>query len=303
MQRLLVCRPQGGLNDMLCQIEQCCRYAERFDRTVLVETDYAHATYFNDSFARYFVSHQRRLVFKTDHIDAYGDMTDVFPAVAAGRMTEYLPRFDRKTGRFVDDASDVPLSFDFSRDYGEGVLLHHASGGGTMSVNALSRMRLHDNVTDLLLWRLRVIGERYSAVHIRNSDYKTKYEQKIDQLGAGIAGPIFVATDNRNCLTYCRTVFGADRVKTFARLPAVAGEPLHRGGVPDAYEANRDAIVDVLMLAMAGTFYALELEKNDAGAKYSGFSTLAMSLQASKPLLSRLIARADPDLDRVLWSS
>ncbi len=24
---------------MLCQIEQCCRYAERFDRTVLVETD------------------------------------------------------------------------------------------------------------------------------------------------------------------------------------------------------------------------------------------------------------------------
>jgi hypothetical protein len=37
--RLLVCRPQGGLKDMLCQIEQCCRYAERFDRTVLVETD------------------------------------------------------------------------------------------------------------------------------------------------------------------------------------------------------------------------------------------------------------------------
>ena len=287
---------------MLCQIEQCCRYAERFDRTVLVETDYAHATYFKDSFARYFVSHQRRLVFKTDHISAYGDMMDVFPAVAAGRMTEYLPRRDKNTGRFVDDASDVPLTFDFNRDYSEGVLLHHGSGGGMLSVNAMSRMRLHDNVTDLLLWRLKVIGERYSAVHIRNSDYKTKYEQKIDQLGASVVGPVFVATDNRNCLTYCRTVFGADRVKSFARLPAVAGEPLHRGGAPDVYEANRDAIVDVLLLALANTFYAFELEKNGTGTKYSGFSTLAMSLYASKPLLSQLIARADPDLDRVLWS-
>jgi DNA-binding transcriptional LysR family regulator len=34
--QLLLCRPVGGLNDMLTQIDNACRYAERFRRTVVV---------------------------------------------------------------------------------------------------------------------------------------------------------------------------------------------------------------------------------------------------------------------------
>src|SRR5947209_3468047 len=56
--RLLLCRPQGGLNDMLCQIEKCCQYADRVGRTVIVDTDYARSApaTFKDHLSKYFVS-------------------------------------------------------------------------------------------------------------------------------------------------------------------------------------------------------------------------------------------------------
>jgi hypothetical protein len=301
-ERLLLCRPQGGLNDMLVQIERCCRYGERFDRTVVVETDYRHAGSFRDSFAKYFVSRQRRLVLKVEDLDTYGDMTDVFPHVASERINDYRPRYDKKIFQFVDDDAGVPLSFDFNRDYDERTLLHHQSGGGAISVTALSRLRLHDAVTDLLLTRARILGTRYFGVHIRNTDYKTRYEANIATLAKDLRGPIFIATDNRNCLTHCQAAFGTDRVFSFAKLPAVPGRPLHHAGeVADVYAANRDAITDLLLLALSTGCYAFELEQNEYGVKYSGFSLLALNLQAAKPVLSQLIARSDRVLDAMLW--
>ena len=300
--RLVLCRPQGGLNDMLCQIERTCRYAERFDRTVVVETDYRHTAFFKDSLAKYFVSRQPRLVIKTEELDVYGDMANVFPKVAAGRINDYRPRFDPKTLHFVDTDRGEALTFDFTRDYSEPTLLHHQAGGGGFALSALSRLRLHDSITDLLITRARIIGPRYVGLHIRNTDYKTKYERGVETLAKALKGRIFVATDNRNCLTHCQTVFGAERVFSFARLPAVAGRPIHHsGGALDAYEANRDALTDMLLLALSNNCYAFELDKNDYDAKYSGFSMLALNLQAARPVLSQFISRTDRALSAMIW--
>lgn len=301
-ERLLVCRPQGGLNDMLVQIERCCRYGERFNRTVVVDTGYRHASHFKDHLNRYFVSRQRRLILKTDDVDTYGDMTDVFPHAVSERINDYRPRYDKKIFQFVDDDTEVPLSFDFNRDYDERTLLHHASGGGAVSIAALSRLRLHDAVTDLLLTRARILGPRYFGVHIRNTDYKTRYEGAVANLAKELRGPIFVATDNRNCVTHCQATFGAERVFSFAKLPTVPGRPLHQAGeAADVYAANRDAITDLLLLALSTSCYAFELEQNEYGVKYSGFSLLALNLQAAKPVLSQLISRSDRTLDALLW--
>jgi hypothetical protein len=301
-ERTVLCRPQGGLNDMLNQIERCCRYAETYDRTVVVETDYRHARSFRDPIWKYFVSRQERLVFKTGDLGAYCDLEDVAPAVAAGKLTDYQTRYDKKAFRVVEEDSGEALSFDFARDHAEKTLLHHDSGGGDQAIGMFSRMRLHDNLTDLLLTRVRAIGGRYLGIHIRNTDYKTPYEARIDALAKGLKARLFVATDNRNCLAYCREAFGANRVYSFAKLPAVAGQPLHSAdSVVDVDEANRDAILDLLMLALGADCYAFELSKNDYGVRYSGFSRLALALQSSRPVLSQFIARRDDSLDRVIW--
>ncbi|MEY3069700.1 MAG: hypothetical protein RLZZ456_1399 [Pseudomonadota bacterium] len=49
-ERYLLCRPEGGFNDMLCQIELCWHYAEANGRTLIVDSA---VTGFGDDFATY----------------------------------------------------------------------------------------------------------------------------------------------------------------------------------------------------------------------------------------------------------
>jgi len=77
--RLLLCRPQGGLNDMLCQIEKACCYADAYDRTVIVETDYCHSKTFHDAFAHYFVATNPKHILTTQNLILDFDTLSVVP--------------------------------------------------------------------------------------------------------------------------------------------------------------------------------------------------------------------------------
>jgi hypothetical protein len=289
-ERLLLCRPLGGLNDMLCQIERACLYAERFDRTVVVDTDYSK-TYFRDRFSAYFVSRQARLVLDADAVLGGLDQLEVFPHILAGRVTRYAARFDRALQRFVEAETGLVPSFDFDRDYAEPLIVHHASGGGTNAIGALARLRLREPLVEVLLQRLGEVGPPYLGVHVRNTDYKARLGA--DTLAAKIAPdrPIFLATDNRDTVAQFRSLFGAERIHAFASLPAAAGVRIHNIDDPaQAPERNRDAILDLVMLALAKQLYLFELEPNPYGARYSGFSVAAAHLHDTKPVLRRLIS-------------
>jgi len=293
-ERLLLCRPLGGLNDMLCQIENACRYAERFDRTLIVDTRHHSKTYFRDSFSTYFTSRQDRLVLDAEAALGALDRLEVFPHFLAGRVGAYAVRFDRELRRFVEDQTGLIPSFNFDRDYGEQLLVHHASGGGTHGVRALARLRLRPDLVDVLVQRHGQIGPDYSGVHVRNTDYKARYERTMVSGKIDLSKPIFLATDNRATLAYFLSIFGAERIHAFARLPEAAGERLHHiDDAADAYERNRDAILDVLLLGLASRLYLFELEPNAYGARYSGYSVLAANLHNSKPALRDLIS-TDP---------
>jgi hypothetical protein len=290
-ERLLLCRPLGGLNDMLCQIELACRYAERFGRTVIVDTHHQSERYFRDSFSNYFVSRQNNLVLNDDVIRERLDAFDVFPKFLAGRVSRYKMRFEWNVYGFIDEDTDLPVSFDFNTDYAEPLLVHHASGGGEFSLDALARMRLQDGLLEVLLRRLEQIGPRYSGIHVRNTDYKAKYKHLIGRADIEPNDPIFLATDNRDTVAYCRSIFGPERLFSFAGLPAEAGAEAHYiDNAGEAYERNRDAIVDLVMLALASRLYLFELAPNPHGAKYSGFTVLAANLHNAKPVLKRLIS-------------
>jgi hypothetical protein len=290
-ERLLLCRPLGGLNDMLCQIDLACRYAERFDRTVIVDTKYQSKTYFRDSFSNYFVSRRDRLVLNADEVFGRLDELDVFPQFLAGRVSSYGVRFDGKSHRFVEGDTGLAPTFDSSRDYDQPLLVHHSSGGGTNGIGALGGLRLQDALVEVLVQRLGQVGRGYSGVHVRNTDYKAKYEKTMVSGKIDLAHPIFLATDNRDTLAWFRSIFGPERIHAFARLPDVAGERLHHIDDPtQAFERNRDSILDLVMLALASRLYLFELQPNAYGAKYSGFSVLAANLHNAKPVLRTLIS-------------
>jgi len=282
------------LNDILCQIEKACRYAERFGRVVVVETDYHCSISFQDSFLNYFISLQPDvLIHPSRSPNAFEDLR-VFPHFVQGHVNTYTSRFDTALRNFVDEHTLEPLSFDFTRDYSEPLLIHHACGGGEESIAALARMRLHEHLVDLLSSRLDLIRLPYSAIHIRNSDMRTDYERPVERLKGMIRGPLFVATDDRNALDFCKSVFGASRVHSFAALPSCTELPVHK--IYDrscAYRRNTDAILDLIMLALSTQYYFFSVSNGAASrfAHYSGFSRLAKNLQDSEPILDRLIGK------------
>ena len=170
------------------------------------------------------------------------------------------------------------------------------------SVAALSRLRLHPGLRDELTKRLNSIGSEYVSVHIRNTDYKTNYQPLLNQLKSHNAlrgcESLFVATDDIACLEFCRDLFKDINVVSFSKLPQESGRPIHRlSERDDTYERNKDAILDLLMLALSRKFIFFEINQNPWGARYSGFSILALDLRNSATVLNELISEAEMDSD------
>jgi hypothetical protein len=297
--RLVLCRPEGGLNDVLCQIEKVCKYAEQFDRSVIIDTNHHSTGSIRDHFSRYFVSRQKRVFLDLTAIEFKLKNVSVVPSFIASDLLQYDAHFDRELGYFVEKNTRQPITFDFTKNYAEPLLVHHASGRlRGASVAALSRLRLHDNLADELTKRLKSIGSNYVSVHIRNTDYKTNYQVVLNQLRNHPAlrdcENLFVATDDIACLEACKNKFPDINIISFSKLPEKSGRPIHRlTELDDVYQRNKDAILDLLMLALSHKFIFFELQENRWSAKYSGFSILALDLRNSRAILSELISRPD----------
>src|SRR5258706_14784819 len=102
---LLLCRPCGGLNDILSQIDNACRYAELTGRIVVVETDSPSAMHFKDAFSNYFISKQPYLRLSAAHHKHLFDTLDVYPKCLFGRVNSYAAAPMREKQGYVDVAT------------------------------------------------------------------------------------------------------------------------------------------------------------------------------------------------------
>ncbi len=295
MSRFLLCRPMGGLNDVLTQIELCCQYAEQTGRIVIVDTNYANDHFFSDDFGKYFVSLQEKLIFDPRAFEDLFDRLTVYPEFLSGRTGDYYQTFDLGTWRWSESVTKLPITFDFTKNYPHQLLIQHQFGGGEISKQALLRMRLQPGITDELVTRLDSIGPAYSAIHVRHTDYKTNYWPALSSLKNSNIKRLFVATDNRSVLEDFKAALGQERVFSFADFLSTDGEPIHNLELSsdETYSRNRDAILDLVMLALSSQLFILNIEPNKLAMKVSGFSSLARSLWASKIILKHLIGRSD----------
>jgi hypothetical protein len=288
---ILLCRPQGGLTDLLAQIGKCCRYADTFDREVYVETDFHSTLYFRDDFSRYFISHDQNLVLSTATIASLFDHMEVFPTSLYGRINCYETGYNSQLGAVFETRSACITSFNFNVHYDAALLLHQSFGGGIYhAMIALRRLSISVEVREVIEQRLAQIGDTYTSIHIRHTDYSTDYRAHILDIAPEISGKIFVSTDNQEVLDFCRNVFGKERVWSFAKLPDQAGVPIHSNPVLDAHQSNIDAISDLLLLAMAKSYHFFRIQKKGSSTPpYSGFSMLANKLHKNPKLLQQFM--------------
>jgi hypothetical protein len=291
--RLLLCRPQGGLNDMLCQIEKCCRYAELVGRTVIVDTAYTNSEYFRDNFDRYFSTRQKKLVLSYDYYSTDTQTMQVFPESLQGRLNTYEAQFERSKKAFCDTKTGQPTTFDFKRNYPHALLVHHQAGGGNLSQFALLRLMLKRSLLDELIERIRSLEGPWTGVHVRNTDYTTNFEDLLTKLKHESVKRIFLATDSLKVRERFKSELTNTTVYSLSRRLSSNGKPLQNlGGFEnvDVYSSNCDAIFDLLMLALSTRLLFQKIAPNIEGTSHSGFAILAHNLWTNKIFLRHLIS-------------
>jgi len=291
--RKLLCRPRGGLNDMLSQIERCCRYAELTNRAVIVDTEYG-ADGYGDEFDRYFISRQQHLILSAKGLDDALDCASTFPPSVARRMSSYKLSWDQQKDGFVEWESGELLTFDFNKDYPHELLVHQQHGRVLFAASVFMRLSLRPELTKALLARVARIGGPYLGVHVRHTDYRSDYRLLIDQIAGSEIIRVFLATDNRKVLDEFRAALPGKQVFSFAEELSDDGSPIHLRGrkVGNVYRRNCDAILDLLLLALSVGLVSADLLNGRRGVLKSGFTVLATELFKQKRYLSELLGPA-----------
>lgn len=276
--KYLLCRPIGGLNDTLCQIQKCWEYAERTKRTLILDTS---RSCFRGDLSDYFQPRipLDRVEFKLtpQRLSALSALA-CFPTEVQGQLGSYKPT---KPGH---------ITFDFRRSYRENVLVHEKGGGGIASFFALQRLITSPQIRSFVRERLKHLGDDYFAVHIRNTDYKTDYKSFFSSISREVERHrLLVCSDDANIVAFAKTYFTSSLVLSSSGVTDTGGRPLHLGSSSaDPRKQALDMIVDLFALGRSAKLFLTPLEKNRA-AEISGFSMLAQHLNQNKSVVDALL--------------
>jgi len=289
--KYLICRPGGGLNDALCRIELCCRYALKHRRKLYIEAGYG------SFLSKYNIDKHFILpsYMSTDVIDFINYPASVYPACFTNDIYTY-EAISTPQGRKIKEGP-FP-QFDFNKNYNEQYLIYDNYGGGEESINFMKRVKLKEDLRTHIVSQINKLGV-YSAVHIRNTGaYKTNYKPFLDNISENpIHDKLVICTDSHEVQQYCKDLFG-DKLVIPTSVPDLGGESLHTIKTQDLeskYKTNIDAITDLFILACSDRLYTTKItcEKlniTEDNAIYSGYSLLAMNLHKRKKIIKKLLS-------------
>lgn len=294
-EKFVLCRPRGGLNDTLCQIEQCWKYAERSSRTLLVDSTRSGLL---GDFSVFFQPRDRaaRVHFRlTAPQLRFLDTLPCHPHQLRGKLKTYQPSYSKEAGNYLDKKTSTRLGFDFDSDYEEAVLVHEQCGGGTDSFALLDRITLTDNLRPTVRDRIGSLGQDYLAVHVRNTDYSTAYENLFKDIYPKVANKsLLVCSDDAAVIAHARSFFDASKILTSSHADHTGNRPLHSRYKKHGSERQRktaaiNAITDLIALGRASELYFA----NVTAGFPSGFSTLAEYLCGNKQVIDALLGGED----------
>ena len=292
--RLVLCRPRGGLNDTLNQVEHCWDYAERFGRRLIVD---AWRSGLRAAFSDYFCVRDAAADVMLHPSPADVEAFDCLPAeppALTGRISTYSTQWDSRLGHSWQSGHlRVPVRFDRDRNYGAALLLHEQSGGGRDSLAALRRLRFTAEVAAIIRSRVVSLGTGYIGLHLRQTDNPIDAQGFLLSLRESLAGcRVLVCSDDPAIVAKASDILHASEVFAASLLQDSRGTPQHVTGGHDAFpdpaarrRANLDALVDLVALARADR---VVLSRGYSGT-YSGFGMLAKLLCEHRDVLDGML--------------
>ena len=287
--KLLLSRPQGGWNDILCSVERCWSYAEKNNRELYVDT---RQSGIRDDFWKYFSPLEKTGPVKHDLNYQLYDSLDVIPKAIRGRVSSLETDYSMSKGGFVDVVSDELVVFDPAVDYETALLVHEQGwlGGILTSVNLLERLQLTEIAKKDIKKRLKNTPKSHIGIHIRHTDYTTDYQAFIASIKSEVVGKnILICSDNVEVIDYVKNELHASNVFRLSTFQDIAGHRLHYRDLGDGqYASNIETLADLFALALSERIYFANV--NEAGGRPSGFSLLAHGLHQRPSTVKRFLS-------------
>lgn len=284
-QQVLLCKPRGGLNDMLSQIVSCIEYCSAFGSHLVVD---GMRSGFRDDLAHYFrpCFSWVNLSFSAASLESYAcGIDDCMPEAISGRVYSYEAPYSARERNHVDALSGEVLSFDKSIRHPHKLLVHEQCGSHPNSWIAFCWLRLSPIVKAEVLQRLSRLPKHYTSAHVRHSDVKTDFKSFFDSLASlATVAPLVLCTDSREVQLYAKSFFGDSRVLFPSDVTAASGLPLHDNTFTSR-STNVDLLVDLFVLANSDHL----ITPSPSVGYTSGFADLAKQLMVRPWLLPWLL--------------
>lgn len=289
--RYLICRPRGGLNDTLCQIEKCWQYAERFHRELIIDTrDSGLMTNFFDFFVVKKSSVKVRDNFTDEELKEVNQAT-CLPAFFQGDLLKPKIVFLNPQKNYVDQLTQQSATFDFRIDHSQTILVHEQSGGGTLSFVCLERLCFSKKISQSIEKVLAQIPKHYQAIHVRNTDYQTDYLYFFKKLKKRVSKKnVLICSDDHEVINYAKNTFLLTNLFSITTtINPSKNQPLHLkryyANQSECEIATTNALIDLIGLGLADTLYIM----NGNHGHPSGFSVLAAYLCKHKKIIAELL--------------
>jgi len=295
--KYLLCRPRGGLNDVFTEIEQCWRYAEKFNRTLIIDTRNSEGL--KDNFNTFFQvkSKYSAITCIDDKTINALDRMDTFPAIIENQLDNYISRWNKEIRAIVNEGTSEVLTFDFQQDYKESLLVHESfrSTDRMISPACLKRLLFKSNFSKDILKRLNIIsGLNYIAIHIRHSDYRTDYKEFFSHVYSETIGKnLLICTDNHQVFSEAILFFTESKVFNLGDMIDTKGKPRHmfKTNKNESYTLMVETMSDLIALSLAKKLLIPKLSEGGILGGYSGFALLAESLSKQRTIIQDLIKR------------
>jgi hypothetical protein len=276
--KYLLCRPQGGWNDILVQIAICFDYCLKSSRQLIVDTSRSGLL---DDLCKYFrpIVGSRGISFSMPHgFEEKSKTMSCFPACLTGKGTEYTAVF-RDGINYVELSSGQQLTFDACRDYQEDLLVYEQCGGGNKSKECFEWIRLTPEAKHEIRHRTCGLPANYSALHVRHSDVKCRYIEFFEAVKWELSGRnVLVCTDSAEALAAAQVMLTESKTYSISNIPDTNGASLHHSpGITD-WNVNVGALCDLAAMSHASEI----LVPSPVLGYPSGFATLAVNLMQTK---------------------
>jgi len=275
--KYLLCRPCGGLNDNLYGIQSCIDYSKKYNRILLIDTNYNNVYKFNFCDVFQIINH-KNIIYDSNKIKEIiiNKKLTIFPN-EINDLYDYSIEYRNNYGFCLKDTY-IKTFISTNKDYIEDIILYNNCGGGDIKI--MKYLKLTEYYINDIINKYNQIPKPYLSIQIRNTDrkcnYKSVYEKNKEKIEKS---NIFFATDSIEALNYFKSL--NLKIFSFTKLPDIICRNYHYCN-KDKKEILLNTISDLFLLGLGNDFIFSEENK-------SGYYRLAYFLYQNKDILQNVI--------------